>query len=101
MIWSKRQNRKADDGGLHRVNATDPKRSAMRILLLCHRSPYPPNSGAHIRSFNMISHLSRHHSVGVATLTRRDKERKGVSAPEGEGAGVIDRPRGLTPAGAR
>src|SRR3546814_15685235 len=101
MTWSKRQNRKADDGGLHRVNATDPKRSAMRILLLCHRFPYPPNSGANIRSFNMISHLSRHHSAVVASLTRSDKERTEVSALEEQCAGVITAPLGRTDAGAR
>jgi hypothetical protein len=40
----------------------------MRILYLCHRFPYPPNSGAKVRAFNTIRHLSRHHEVVVATL---------------------------------
>jgi hypothetical protein len=73
----------------------------MRILLLCHRFPYPPNSGANIRSFNMIRHLSRHHAVVVASLTRSDKERNEVSALEEQCAGVITAPIGRTAAWAR
>src|SRR5262249_49805382 len=38
----------------------------MRILFVCHRLPYPPNRGDRIRSFNMLSHLSKKHSVVVA-----------------------------------
>src|SRR3546814_19894818 len=49
----------------------------------------------------MISHLSRHHSVVVASLTRSDKERKGVSALEEQCAGVITAPIGRTAAWAR
>ncbi len=40
----------------------------MRILYLCHRFPYPPNSGAKVRAFNTIRHLSERHEVVVATL---------------------------------
>ena len=40
----------------------------MRILYLCHRFPYPPNSGAKVRAFNTIRHLSQRHDVVVATL---------------------------------
>ena len=40
----------------------------MRILYLCHRFPYPPNSGAKVRAFNTIRHLSQRHHVVVATL---------------------------------
>src|SRR3546814_13739882 len=45
--------------------------------------------------------LSRHHSVVVASLTRSDKERKGVSALEEQCAGVITAPIGRTAAWAR
>src|SRR5882672_5485845 len=46
----------------------------MNILFVCHRLPYPPNRGGKIRPFNMISHLSREHSVVVATLAHTKKE---------------------------
>lgn len=48
----------------------------MRILFLCHRWPYPPKGGAKIRSFNIISHLSKSHEVIVASLIRSDQEAK-------------------------
>jgi sugar transferase (PEP-CTERM/EpsH1 system associated) len=40
----------------------------MRILLLTHRIPFPPNKGDKIRSFNLLSYLSRRHEVYVASL---------------------------------
>jgi polysaccharide biosynthesis protein PslH len=40
----------------------------MKILYLCHRFPFPPNSGAKVRAFNTIRHLSERHQVVVATL---------------------------------
>jgi hypothetical protein len=40
----------------------------MRILYLCHRFPFPPNSGAKVRAFHTIRHLSERHEVVVATL---------------------------------
>lgn len=73
----------------------------MRILFLCHRFPYPPNSGANIRSFNMIRHLSRHHAVVVASLTRSDTERQAVPELEKQVAGVITAPIGNTEAWAK
>lgn len=33
------------------------------ILFLAHRIPYPPNKGDKIRSWHMLAHLARHHSV--------------------------------------
>ncbi len=39
----------------------------MRILLLTHRLPYPPNKGDKIRSFNLLRHLSRRHEVYVVS----------------------------------
>jgi polysaccharide biosynthesis protein PslH len=46
----------------------------VRILFLCHRLPYPPNRGGKIRPFNMIRHLSRNHSVVVASLAESQAE---------------------------
>jgi len=52
----------------------------MKILFVCHRLPYPPNRGGKIRPFNMIRHLSKKHSVVVASLAGSERELK-----EGEG----------------
>lgn len=38
----------------------------MRILLLTHRLPYPPNKGDKIRTFNVLDYLSRRHEVFLA-----------------------------------
>jgi sugar transferase (PEP-CTERM/EpsH1 system associated) len=38
----------------------------MRILLITHRLPYPPNRGDKIRSYNMLVHLARDHEVLLA-----------------------------------
>jgi polysaccharide biosynthesis protein PslH len=38
----------------------------MRILLLTHRLPYPPNKGDKIRSFNLLEHLAKRHEVFLA-----------------------------------
>ena len=46
----------------------------MKILVVSHRFPYPPTSGAKIRAFHMIRHLSANHQVTVASLVRTDAE---------------------------
>ena len=47
----------------------------MKILFVCHRSPYPPNGGAKIRSFNIIKHFAQSgHTVTAASLARSDQE---------------------------
>jgi polysaccharide biosynthesis protein PslH len=38
----------------------------MRILLLTHRLPYPPNKGDKIRTFNVLDYLARRHEVVLA-----------------------------------
>ncbi len=48
----------------------------MKILLLCHRFPYPPDGGAKIRPFHMIRHLQKSHEVTVASLVRNDEEER-------------------------
>lgn len=40
----------------------------MRILVIAHRMPFPPNKGDKIRAFNVISRLARRHDVYVASL---------------------------------
>jgi sugar transferase (PEP-CTERM/EpsH1 system associated) len=38
----------------------------MEILFLTHRIPYPPNKGDKVRSYAMIRHLAKHHTVHLA-----------------------------------
>ena len=40
----------------------------MRILLLTHRIPYPPNKGDKIRAFHILEHLRNKHRIHLATL---------------------------------
>ncbi|MGH8209786.1 MAG: TIGR03087 family PEP-CTERM/XrtA system glycosyltransferase [Steroidobacteraceae bacterium] len=40
----------------------------MRILLLTHRIPFPPNKGDKIRAFNILQHLTKRHEVFLASL---------------------------------
>jgi len=40
----------------------------MRVLLLTHRLPFPPNKGDKIRSFNVLSYLARRHELYVVSL---------------------------------
>jgi len=54
----------------------------LRILLLCHRFPYPPAGGAKVRSFHVIRHLAREHEVTVAV-----PHRSAAELAEGRGLG--------------
>jgi sugar transferase (PEP-CTERM/EpsH1 system associated) len=50
----------------------------VRVLLVCHRFPYPPTRGGKIRPFHVIKHLQREHEVTVASLWRsREEEESG------------------------
>ena len=42
----------------------------MNILLLAPNPPYPPNSGAKIRNFNLIKIISKYHNISVLFLVR-------------------------------
>lgn len=46
----------------------------MKILLICHRFPYPPTGGAKIRPFHIIRHLAKDNRVTVCSLVRSDEE---------------------------
>jgi len=46
----------------------------MKILLICHRFPYPPQRGGKIRPFNIIKHLSKENEVTVASPVRSKRE---------------------------
>lgn len=57
----------------------------MRILLVCHRFPYPPKRGGKIRPFHMTKHWTElGHQVTVASLVRSEEE-----AEEGRGLEAI------------
>jgi len=40
----------------------------MRILILCHRLPYPPNKGDKIRTFYEIRHLAKRHHIHLLSF---------------------------------
>jgi polysaccharide biosynthesis protein PslH len=47
----------------------------MRVLVVCHRFPFPPSRGGKIRPFNIVRHLSEQgHEVTVASLARTHDE---------------------------
>ena len=40
----------------------------MKVLLLVHRLPYPPNKGDKVRSYHLLRHLARQHEVYLGTF---------------------------------
>jgi hypothetical protein len=47
----------------------------MKILVVCHRVPFPPKRGGKIRPFNIVRHLHQQgHEVTVASLARNQAE---------------------------
>jgi hypothetical protein len=40
----------------------------MKVLLLVHRLPYPPNKGDKVRSYHLLRHLAREHEVYLGTF---------------------------------
>jgi sugar transferase (PEP-CTERM/EpsH1 system associated) len=46
----------------------------MRILLLTHRLPYPPNRGDKIRTFNVLEHLAKGHELFLACPVDDEKD---------------------------
>jgi sugar transferase (PEP-CTERM/EpsH1 system associated) len=63
----------------------------MRILLLTHRLPWPPDKGDKIRSFNILRHLAATHELHVACPLDSTEDAQRQSSPP---AGV----RGVTTA---
>jgi sugar transferase (PEP-CTERM/EpsH1 system associated) len=61
----------------------------MRILLLTHRLPYPPNKGDKIRSFNVLEHLAKRHEVFLACPVDDPADLAFVSELERRCAGVL------------
>ncbi len=54
----------------------------MRVMLVCHRFPYPPAEGGKIRAYHILKHLGRDHEVTVASHYRSARE-------EIEGQGLV------------
>ncbi|MCW5626672.1 MAG: TIGR03087 family PEP-CTERM/XrtA system glycosyltransferase [Burkholderiales bacterium] len=44
------------------------------LLFLSHRIPYPPNKGDKIRSYHLLKHLARHHTVHLGTFVDDDDD---------------------------
>jgi sugar transferase (PEP-CTERM/EpsH1 system associated) len=61
----------------------------MRILLLTHRIPFPPNKGEKIRSYNMLRFLAGRHEVHVGTLVDDVADRAAVADVARIGASVL------------
>lgn len=61
----------------------------MRVLLLCHRFPYPPSSGSKIRSYHILRHLSREHEVTLAAPCRSAEEEEEGRGLEGQCARIL------------
>jgi len=59
------------------------KPARLRILVVCHRFPFPPAGGAKVRAFHVIRHLNERHEVTVASMARSDAE-------AAEGAGIAE-----------
>jgi glycosyltransferase involved in cell wall biosynthesis len=50
-----------------------------RLLFLSHRLPFPPHSGAAIRTYNVLVALSREYSVDALCFDRKDQSTAGIS----------------------
>ena len=71
----------------------------MRILYLCHKTPYPPDKGEKIRAYHQIVHLARRHEVHLVTFGEHPFEPANVEALRRICATVevIERPRAAVP----
>ncbi len=50
-----------------------------RLLFISHRLPFPPHSGAAIRTYNILAELSREYSIDAFCFDRRDPSTTGIS----------------------
>ena len=71
----------------------------MRVLLLTHRLPYPPNRGDRIRSFQLLSHLATAATVDLVSLVHSDEEERLAAEVRGIAARVavarVSKPRSM------
>jgi sugar transferase (PEP-CTERM/EpsH1 system associated) len=51
----------------------------MKVLLLTHRMPFPPNKGDKIRSFHILNYLAKRHEVYLACLVDDDSDPRFVT----------------------
>jgi sugar transferase (PEP-CTERM/EpsH1 system associated) len=65
--------------GTQQINKSTIQQIPVKILFLTHRLPCPPNRGGRIRPFNVLKHLSRNHTVTVATLVGPDDDAAAVA----------------------
>ena len=50
----------------------------MRILFLTTKFPYPPDSGAKIRDFNLIKEISKEHDISLVSFIKDEGEKKNL-----------------------
>jgi len=73
----------------------------MKILLLTHSLPYPPDGGGKIKRWKMVAHLAAHHQFTLASLYRsedlpwKDLLLSQIQTSQFCGELVADRPRSL------
>jgi polysaccharide biosynthesis protein PslH len=46
----------------------------MKVLYLCHRTPYPPDKGEKIRAFHQLAAMAERHEVDLFTLAHESEE---------------------------
>jgi sugar transferase (PEP-CTERM/EpsH1 system associated) len=56
----------------------------VKIAFLCARPPYPPNAGGRIRTFHLLTQISRQHDVTLVTATEADAEEVSLDALRAE-----------------
>src|SRR6476646_3786225 len=54
------------------VDTADSETSIVKILLVSHRLPFPPDRGGRIRQYQILRHLGRDHDVTLASPLRTD-----------------------------
>jgi polysaccharide biosynthesis protein PslH len=62
---------KIDEANEHSVNLSPEHRSRPRMLFLCQTLPFPPDSGVHLRSYNVLRLLARVFDVTALCFYRR------------------------------
>ncbi len=50
-----------------------------RLLFVCHRFPYPPTKGDKIRAWHVLSHLSEHYDICLATFLDDPADRQHIA----------------------
>jgi sugar transferase (PEP-CTERM/EpsH1 system associated) len=61
----------------------------VRVLIITEALPYPPDSGAPLRTYNLMLRVAREHQVWLATLLETPRQAEGLSRVRDMGVGVV------------